>query len=314
MKKETAKEVGIFSKSYLNSVLRSVIQDIVLSASDESFAKAHDYDEFKEHNSENEIDKKEYYEVKGYALNVPTYEKGPKLNKYIIDKFLKKYLEDEHMNSNYLMYKTAIKYMINNPDIISDFYDVEENQSPSAIGKIMKIGHSKDGEYNDTGLEYMFNYDFYGDDENKKPLDRIKRGILVVQMTQTNIDWLESEDNATDSIVVTGATLTCSVSGSTSTFTATALDNWATAMDKSIASIKDDTATNIGSFGHCTAIDKTCKFQKAGSGWMNSDCMSFGGEDTLTDKSYIQCIHGGTIKVNGSGQDLMKTNTRGSDK
>ena len=313
MKKETVKAVGLLNKSYLSSTFRSVMEDIILSASNDAFVKVHDFDEFNEANSDSTLSKKEYYEVKGYALNVPTFEKGDALNNYLVEKFLKKYLNDEHMNSNYLLYRTAIEYMIDNPSTISDYYEIEETESASAIGKIMKMGHSKDGEYNDTGLEYMFNFDYYSIDENKKALDRIKRGVLVAQLTQSNISWLESKNNATDSLVVTGATLHCSVSGTTSTFRASTLGSWATVSGNSLGCIKDDSATNIGSFGYCPARDKECKFSSAG-GWQNTDAMSFGGEDSITEKSYIQCSYGGTIKIQGSGQSLMKTNTKGSGK
>lgn len=157
----------------------------------------------------------------------------------------------------------------------------------------------------------MFNYDYYGDDDNKKVLDRIKRGILTAQLVQTNISWLENEDNAKDSLLVTGATLECSVSKSTSIFKATTLGNWATINNKPIGCIKDTSAVNIGSFGYCPNREKECKFSSAG-GWENSDAMSFGGEDIMTEKSYIMCANGGVVKVKDSGQDMMKTNTKGS--
>lgn len=299
------------NKKYLCSFFRSVMEDL-LSAGD-NFVKLHNYQEYKDKNPDSSTSEKQYYIRQAYALNVPVLEKGSVLNQYFVNNFFIPNFKNEYLKSNYLHCELAMKQIINNPDILSDFYIIERTEKVFEVGKIIKIGNLKDGKYDINALDHMYNYDYYSEDTNKKALDRIRRGILTAQLVQTNISWMDNEDDARDSLLVTGAMLECSVSGSTSTFTATTFGNWATINGKPIATAKDDSTINIGSFGHCPARNKECKFSST-SGWQNTDAMSFGGEDTITEKSYIQCANDGTIKVKTSGQDMMITNTKSSKK
>jgi|GEM_PF-6155062 len=311
MKKEMEYATKGWSKEYLCSLFRSLIDDIVVSASTQSFVKIIGYEDYIDQNPTSEITEDEYYAVNGFTLNVPTYSKGMVLNSFFVDMYLKPYLKDKYMKSNYVFYYDALLYMINNPEVISDFYEIEENQSMSMIGKTLKIGHLENKDYDDTGLEFMFNFDFTSDDTKQKPLDRIRRSIIRFNIVQTNVARQMEHKDANDALLSTGTELECNNGNNPSIFKATSLGNWATSEGKAIATVEDLSKMNIGSFGHCKAKNSSCNFSASSDGWQNSDSMTFAGKDTITEKSYIYCVNGGLIKVKSNGQNTMKTNTKG---
>ena len=292
-------------KKYVASFTRSVIEDN-FNATGRVEPKLYNAQEAGE-------DEATYNSRKGPSVNMAMFE--GKANEEIIKNFITPAENNSYIKKNYLLFDMIVSKIKRDPKMLEEFYNVEEDRNPDSIEKILTVGHLKDSKYNESSIQYLYNYDNGSqyDKATNVPLDRIRRGALNVRVSTTNMTLMEAAADTPDAILSSGSTLQCSVSGTTSTFTATSLGNWATVNGQSVATIKDDSAVNIGSFGYCPARDKECKFSSAG-GWQNTDAMSFGGEDSLTDKSYIQCAHGGTIKVLSSGQDIMKTNTKGSGK
>lgn len=288
--------------SYVASFLRSVIQDN-FNATGRVEPKFHNAEEAG-------VDESTYNNIKGPSVNLAMFE--GKSNEEIIKTFITPIENNGFIKKNYLYFDKIVSKIKRDNSILEKFYHVEEDRDPDSIEKILTIGHLENDEYNESAIQYMYNYD-KGSEYDKAtnvPLDRIRRGALNMRVSTTTMTLNEAAIETPDAILSTGSTLECDFGASTSKFTATALGNSAKINGNSIASVKDDSAINIGNFGKCKARKDGCSFSSAG-GWQNTDGISFGGENTLTDKSCIKCVTGGTIRVLFSNQDIMKTNTKG---
>ena len=310
-------EASDISKNYIGTFIRSIVEDTVFSAIGHMKLKFNSYEEQMEIDKDNTKSEEEFYTVNGYTLNVPTYSKGDALNQFIIDKFIIPNEKDTKMISNYYFFHETVEIIKNNPKILEGFYTIETDSNPFNVNKILKIGRLKNGSYDLDAYEYIYNFSDEGLDPNTNkhlyvPLDRIKSGIISFKIMQTNVDRKMEDKEVDDALLTSGSILECTNGSNPSIFNATFLGNWATINGKTIATVKDNLAANIGTFGQCKARKKDCSFSTAG-GWQNTDSMSFGGEDTITDKSHMQCVNGGAIKVKSSGQDMMKTNTKGRE-
>lgn len=307
----TANGIG---NDYIGTFLRSIVEDTIFSAIGHMKLKFNSYKEQMEIDKEGTKSEEEFYTVNGFTLNVPTYTKGDLMNQFLIDKFIKPNERDTKMISNYYFFHETVETIKNNPKILEQFYTIETDSNYSNVNKILKIGRLKSGKYDSKSYEYVYNYSDEGLDSNTGrhlyvPQDRLKSGIMSFKIMQTNVDRKMEHKKADDALLTSDSILICSNGSSPSKLNATALGNWATAGGKTIATVEDDSIENIGNFGHCKSRNKECKYSKS-TGWLNSDSMSFAGKDAITDKSYISCANGGTIKVQSSGQDFMKTNTK----
>ena len=290
---------------YIASFFRSVIEDY-FNATGRVEPKLYNAEEAGE-------DEATYNARKGPSVNLALFEN--KANDEIIKNFITPAENNSFIRKNYLLFDMIVSKIKRDPSILENFYTVEEDRNPDSIEKILTVGHLKSGEYDESSIQYMYNYND-GSQYNKitnVPLDRIRRGALKIRVSTTNMTLMEASIDPQDSLLTSGSTIECSFGSVPSTFNATTLGNWATVNGKSVATVKDKSITNIGNFGKCKGRKNGCSYSPAGD-WQNTDAMSFGGEDTLTDKSYIKCTTGGTIKVLSSGQDIMKTNTKGSGK
>lgn len=291
--------------NYVASFTRSVIQDN-FNATGRVEPKLYNAEEAGK-------DAKEYNSIKGPSVNLAMFE--GKSNDEIMKNFITPVEKNSFIKKNYMLFDMIVSKIKRDNSILEKFYNVEEDRDPDSIEKILTVGHMESGEYNEGAIQYMYNYDngLEYDKATNVPLDRIRRGALNMRVSATTMTLMEAAIETPDAILSTGSTLECDFGASTSKFTATALGNSANINGNSIASSKDDSIVNIGNFGKCKARKDGCLFSSAG-GWQNTDGISFGGSDTLTDKSHIRCVTGGTIKVLSSNQDIMKTNTKGSGK
>ena len=292
-------------EKYVASFVRSLFED-TFNATGRVEPKLYNAEEAGE-------DEATYNARKGPSVNLALFEN--KANDEIIKNFITPAENNSFIRKNYMLFDMIVSKIKRNPNILEKFYTVEEDRDPDSIEKILTIGHLESEEYDDSSIQYLYNYNNGSqyDQATNVPLDRIRRGALKVRVSTTNMTLMEASIDPQDALLTSGSTIECSFGSVPSIFNATTLGNWATINGKPIATVKDKSVTNIGNFGKCKGRKNGCSYSPAGD-WQNTDAMSFGGEDTLTDKSYINCTTGGTIKVLSSGQDIMKTNTKGSGK
>ena len=92
--KSQTRTINNFNMNVGISFLRSIMQDMLDGS--EKPVKKDSYDEYKRKVGDKAMTRDKYYTEEGYTLTVTTYDKGLKLNKYFVDKFVLLNLQRKH--------------------------------------------------------------------------------------------------------------------------------------------------------------------------------------------------------------------------
>lgn len=294
--------------NYIGSFFRSYMEDYVNSR--DIIPKKDAYDD-----TLKETDEKSYYEkmINGHSFSLQSGKEKKYINadflSYILDKETTlEIMEDNGARGFYLLHNLIVEKLEDNPDILNKFYIIKNGEIETE--KIIKIGHLLGEEYNQKAIEYLYNYDskYKAKGKNNLPFDRIRRGILTLNVKVPK-EGKGLEDLAADKIIMTtGNKLACTMSGDSTTIFKATKNGWVKGKGKTIGTSSDKiVGTNITPFAKCTKTKSgKCECMIVGE-WSNtSETNKIAGERLLTNKSTIKCVKSGTIFVkNSEWEDLM---------